>query len=241
MENTESFLNPYLALINPVFLLIQLLHQEDRGKNLAAEYGDSCRAAMENFTNQAISKNLPSTEIEYVKYAIAAFIDEAISTSAWQWRYEWVGYPLQLQYFAEHLAGEGFFKRLEQLRQEGAHSLNVLEVYFFCLRFGFAGMYGVNDREKLLALTTELQNYLAVVRSHIANRLAAEEITKEKEAAFENNSRYKIASWFLASIVILIIILIYAACELLVSHQAKIALEKINSLTISLPQKNREL
>src|SRR4051812_27463215 len=69
--------------------------------------------------------NIPPQDVGDAMYAIVAFMDEQILRSEWPSRQQWMGQPLQLTYFNENTAGEGFFTRMEALErsQNRAHVL----------------------------------------------------------------------------------------------------------------------
>lgn len=54
-------------------------------------------------------------DLHDMAYAIVALADEVAMRKSGSIRDVWLSNPLQLQYFSENLAGEGFFFRLEQL------------------------------------------------------------------------------------------------------------------------------
>ena len=85
------------------------------------------------------------------KYALCAYIDEQVLASPWPGRNFWVNRPLQLLYFNENTAGEGFFTRLEALRRNPARA-NVLAIYYACIQLGFVGKYAVQRGEGLAQL-----------------------------------------------------------------------------------------
>jgi type VI secretion system protein ImpK len=89
------------------------------------------------------------------KYAICAFLDEQVLASPWPGRNFWLHRPLQLVYFNENTAGEGFFTRLEALRRNHARA-NVTAIYYACLQLGFLGRYAVYRGEGLAQLTDQL-------------------------------------------------------------------------------------
>jgi type VI secretion system protein ImpK len=68
--------------------------------------------------------------------------------------------PLQLHYFGENVAGEGFFTRLDSLLADGRR-LAVLRVYQLCLLFGFQGKYGFPGGE------VELMRIAETVRTQV--------------------------------------------------------------------------
>jgi type VI secretion system protein ImpK len=90
----------------------------------------------------------PEQDALEAKYAITAFTDEQIFRSPWPGKAQWMGQPLQLIYFNENTAGEGFFRHMAMLQSQ-PHRAHVLEVYYLCLCLGFQGQYAVRGGEGL--------------------------------------------------------------------------------------------
>ena len=78
-------------------------------------------------------------EYEQARFAICAWIDEAVMNSGWNERSAWQREPLQLKFYQTTNAGELFFERLNIL---AVHQNDVREVYYLCLAMGFKGRYG---------------------------------------------------------------------------------------------------
>jgi type VI secretion system protein ImpK len=93
---------------------------------------------------------IPDQDLADAKYALVAFIDEQIFRSPWPGRNQWMGKPLQLVYYNENTAGEGFFQRLTSLQNQPQRA-HVLEIYYLVLTLGFQGMYAVRGDEAGLA------------------------------------------------------------------------------------------
>lgn len=105
---------------------------------------------------QAIKLGIAAEDVYAAKYAFCAAMDEAILSQPSPLHEDWERQPLQLRLFGEHLAGEHFFDRLEELRRQGAPRLPSLEVYHTCLLLGFEGKYRIEGPEKLGYLTARL-------------------------------------------------------------------------------------
>lgn len=86
-------------------------------------------------------------DFDNARFAICAWIDEAILNSAWQQRSKWQLELLQRVYYQTTDAGEIFFDRLNSL---GPHQRDVREVYYLCLAMGFIGRYCNQGDEYLL-------------------------------------------------------------------------------------------
>ena len=92
------------------------------------------------------------------KFALAAFVDETVLTNRFPLREEWEKYPLQLEYFGEHLAGNKFFDRLETMLKQLDAAADAIEVYYVCLLLGFKGkyaVYGADELESVIRRTAE--------------------------------------------------------------------------------------
>jgi len=89
-------------------------------------------------------------DYDQARFAVCAWIDEAIIASRWDGATEWLREQLQRVYYNTTDAGEKFFDRLNSL---GAHQREVREVYYLCLALGFRGRY-FNDEYGLEQLKT---------------------------------------------------------------------------------------
>jgi len=87
------------------------------------------------------------TQVRLAMFALVAFIDELVLTSAHLVKKTWSDQPLQLTYFNENSAGEEFYVRLEAARRgESARDVDVQEAFFLCLSLGFHGRYAGSSR-----------------------------------------------------------------------------------------------
>jgi type VI secretion system protein ImpK len=103
---------------------------------------DQTRADIDRLVSQADaclqSKGIPKEDADHARFAIFAWIDEVILSSAWNQKEHWQRQQLQRAHFQTMDAGELFFERLNTL---GPHQNFVREVYYLCLALGFSGRY----------------------------------------------------------------------------------------------------
>ncbi len=104
---------------------------------------------------------IPEQDMNEVKYALAAFADEVIYHSNWPGRTQWLNNPLQLQFFSENTAGDGFFERLDMLHAQRGRD-HVVQVYFLCLALGFQGKFRLGGQEGLQAVVEGVGNHVAL-------------------------------------------------------------------------------
>ena len=95
-------------------------------------------------------------DVQDVTYAIIALADE-VALNAGELSSYWMGNLLQLKYFGETTAGEGFFRRLEPIRRD-PQRWEVLRVYYWALLLGFHGKHRVHGGElELMSLIESLK------------------------------------------------------------------------------------
>lgn len=100
-------------------------------------------------------------DVQDMAYALVALADELALRRPGGIRDVWMSNPLQLHYFNENVAGEGFFYRLEHLIRDPSR-IDVLRVYYQCLLFGFLGKYAIRGGElELAAVTRRAQDALS--------------------------------------------------------------------------------
>lgn len=104
---------------------------------------------------------IPEQDMNEVKYALAAFADEVIYHSSWPGRTQWLTNPLQLQFFHENTAGDGFFERLDMLYSQRGRD-HVTQIFFVCLALGFQGKFRLGQQEGLSAVLEGVGNYVAL-------------------------------------------------------------------------------
>lgn len=110
---------------------------------------------------RARESGMSESDVADVTYALVALADELALRRPGGIRDVWMSNPLQLHYFNENVAGEGFFYRLEHLIRDPSR-IDVLRVYYQCLLFGFLGKYAVRGGElELAAVTRRAQDALS--------------------------------------------------------------------------------
>lgn len=113
------------------------------------------RAAVLGFSHQ---------DAQDMAYALVALLDEVALSRPEPYRAFWMSNLLQLQYFNENVAGDGFFQRLQAIRKD-PHRAEVLQIYYLCMLFGFQGRYRIRGGElELMTLIDAVQKDLERAR-----------------------------------------------------------------------------
>ncbi|HEX5733778.1 MAG TPA: type IVB secretion system protein IcmH/DotU [Blastocatellia bacterium] len=101
-------------------------------------------------------------QLQTIRFALAAFIDETVLIADFPLREEWEEYPLQLEYVGEHLAGLTFFERLEAIMKnpDTEADIDVVEVCYLCLLLGYKGKYNIYYEEQLKQVIANVAEFL---------------------------------------------------------------------------------
>ncbi|SEQ22808.1 type VI secretion system protein ImpK [Pseudomonas sp. NFACC02] len=126
-------------------------------------------ASVDGFFNalerDARSANYSVDQVKDTQYALCAFLDESVLGSGDnELRRHFELSPLQFRYFGVHLAGQGFFEKIDALRADVKTNLDVLEVYHLCLALGFQGKFGLSEQDQLRYLANTLGQDIARYR-----------------------------------------------------------------------------
>ncbi len=152
-----------LELMADGFYLLMLLKRAQLPVSERA-FVESIQQFLEGVERGAAKLDIAAEDTYAAKYAFCAAVDEAMLSQPSSLREEWERNPLQLRLFGEHLAGEHFFDRLEELRAQGAPRLPSLEVYHYCLLLGFEGKYRLEGPEKLGYLVARLGDEIVYLK-----------------------------------------------------------------------------
>lgn len=130
---------------------------------------DAFEASVDSFfktlEHDARSADYSVDEVKDTQYALCAFLDESVLRSGENvLRNHFELQPLQFRYFGVHLAGEGFFEKIESLRSDVKANLDVLEVYHLCLALGFEGKFSLGQKDQLRYLANTLGQDIARYR-----------------------------------------------------------------------------
>jgi len=95
----------------------------------------------------AYNKGITPQDYNEARFAVCAWIDEAILNSGWQQKVHWQKELLQKVFYRTTNAGEEFFEHLNALEYQ---KRDVREIYYLCLALGFSGRYSQEEDKYLL-------------------------------------------------------------------------------------------
>lgn len=181
----------------PIFNLVESLRDPDQAEQVSAQLRENLERAFLELERKAFEVQWPAPLTRDVRFGMAAYVDEMVLSSRWPHKFDWMVKPLCVEFFGESNAGEVFFQRLAELREDLSANRTVVELYYCCLQFGYQGCYRLRGYEQLQALS-------ATIRAQLEDLHGAAPRDLADQAVPESRLVYRIGGnqpyWVMASI-----------------------------------------
>src|SRR5262245_20020585 len=138
-------LNPLVRAAIPLLLLTTQLREAMSSMDvpgLRRHVLDEIR----HFEEQARAARVPNEVVISARYVLCAALDEAVLPTPWGNQSEWAQHPLLVQLHREAWGGEKFFDMLDRISQDPSRHIDLMELQYLALVFGFEGKFHVQDR-----------------------------------------------------------------------------------------------
>lgn len=158
-------LNPLEAAAEPLLSLIMRL------KNTAAHPDpERLRQRMideiKTFTTNARSAGIPEKTVFRARYVLCTTLDEVVLNTPWGRASQWSENSLLVTFHNETWGGEKFFELQDAVIQDPRKNLDLLELMYLCLAFGFQGRYRMLDNGRSRLDEQRERTYNAIRTAH---------------------------------------------------------------------------
>jgi len=154
---TAAGLNPLVQAATPLLLFAAHLRGSLSTPDVAALRAQTMRE-IRRFEERARSSGVSNEVVLAARYVLCAGLDEAVLTTPWGAQSEWAQQTLLVTLHREPWGGEKFFELLHRISADPAKYLDLMELQYLCVAFGFAGKYRVDERGQVRLV--ELQEQL---------------------------------------------------------------------------------
>ncbi len=185
-------------------------------------------AIVDAFMAAARSARLEQRDIQDMAYALVALFDEIVSGQSGPLHDAWLARPLQVHYFAENTAGDGFFRRLAEARDDPSRA-HVLLIYYLCLQYGFQGRYRIRGERDLADLIAHLGEELFPPADE-PRPLAPDAVLADTV----DRARRRASPLLAGLALVLLAIVVYVALRLRVAGDAAALVSDIDALALEL-------
>jgi len=121
---------------------------------------------IKTFQQKAQAKNIDNETIFTARYVLCTALDEAVLNTPWGHTGGWAQHSLLSHFHKEVSGGERFFQLLKSLGNSPSKNIDLLELMYLCLSFGFEGRYRLDNdgRDKLIRIREWLYQIIASQR-----------------------------------------------------------------------------
>jgi type VI secretion system protein ImpK len=133
-------INPLLGAANLLLALIPQLRATTSHNDPAGLHAQLL-ARLQEFEKSAQDAGVPQPKVVAARYVLCTFIDEVVAATPWGASGTWAKHNLLQEFHDERDGGEKSFRLLERLGQDVAANLDMLELFFVCIKLGFEGRY----------------------------------------------------------------------------------------------------
>jgi type VI secretion system protein ImpK len=137
-------LNPLVQAASPLLLLAAQMRE-----TVSMDVAGLRRHAMDEirrFEERARASGVSSEVVLSARYTLCAALDEAVLSTPWGNQSEWAQHPLLVALHREAWGGEKFFDMLDRISQDSARYIDLMELQYLGIAFGFAGKYQIQER-----------------------------------------------------------------------------------------------
>ncbi len=166
-------LNPLMRAASPVLLLAGRLRRTVSTSDVDGLRRDAL-TDIRNFEDRAHLLGVRPEAVTAARYALCACVDEAVLATPWGGESRWAQLSLLLELHNEAHGGEKFFDVLDGISEQPDKHIDLMELYYVCLAFGFAGKYETIDHghTKLATIQRDLHRRIRAERGAHADELS---------------------------------------------------------------------
>jgi len=152
-------------------------------------------------------------DIFWTRYVLCTAIDEAVLSTPWGNNSIWRDQSLLVTLHNEAWGGEKFFQLLQKQLQNPSRNIELLEVMYICLSFGFQGRYRPlpDGHAKLQTLNDELYRAIRNQRENYERELS---IHWQGVALKQNPLVQYVPFWVVIAVSSLLLMLMYSSFSL---------------------------
>ncbi|VVP53177.1 type IVB secretion system protein IcmH/DotU [Pseudomonas fluorescens] len=209
------------------FISMALIVRKGRQVTSVSAFEASVDTFFKTLERDARSANYSVEQVKDTQYALCAFLDESVLRSGDnELRRHFELQPLQFRYFGVHLAGEGFFEKIDSLRGDVKQNLDVLEVYHLCLALGFEGKFSLGQKDQLRYLANTLGQDIARFRK-TPKALSPDWALPDQVSQM---LRHEVPLWLYLALIALVCVGVYLTLDWLLGKDVAALSEQISQL-----------
>ncbi len=225
-----SGLNPLVDAASSLLNLASQLRNSVSQENVLS-LRDHVTQQVRLFEDKARAGGCDQDSVLTARYLLCTYLDESVLSTPWGSESDWASQSLLSTFHNETWGGEKFFQVLDQRIAEPSRNLNLLELVFICLSFGFQGKYGISDRgsSQLLEIQDNLIRTISMQRGDFERELSPHwQGVADKRYALV---RY-VPLWVVGALAGVLLLIVYAGFRLIIGSTTAPIYEDIERIKL---------
>jgi len=174
---------------------------------------------LRRFEEHARAAGISSETTLAARYVLCAALDEAVLATPWGAQSGWGENTLLVLLHREAWGGEKFFEMLDHLCADTDRHIELMELQYYCMAFGFAGKYQVLERghvrlaEVQTALYRQIRDYRGAAPAELSQHWRG--VTDRRNPLI----RY-VPWWIVAATALALVAIAFVLCNALLNRYA---------------------
>lgn len=225
-HHPKSGLNPLVDAAAYLFSVIGKLRQLKSYRNLNKLHQELLQE-INAFQDAAKAQGYTSEYVLVARYAVCATIDDIISSSSWGSQGQWDSYSLLATLNQEPLQQDRFFVILDRISKEPALYIDVMELMYLCLSFGYKGNYRFTEfsHSQLEQITNALYKRIRSQRGDFSKTLSPFPI--KTTSSLHKTVTKKAPLWMTVIATLAILLGLFTGLGFLLDNMSKQAYQKL--------------
>jgi type VI secretion system protein ImpK len=174
---------------------------------------------LRRFEDRARAVGVPNETMLAARYVLCAALDEAVLATPWGAQSGWGENTLLVVLHREAWGGEKFFEMLERLGADPGRHLELMELQYYCMAFGFCGKYQLLDRGHVRLAEVQTATYRQI---RDLRGVAPAELSRHWRGVSDRRNpliRY-VPWWIVAATALALVAISFVLCNALLDRYA---------------------
>lgn len=225
-------INKLITAADPMLTLATKLRKVKAPADPALLHQNLCHE-IKAFENKAQTLGYNSQLVLAARYALCALLDELITLNLWE-GVAWKPFLLIETFHKEVWDNDRFFLILERSLQDPAAHLDLLELMYVCLRFGYEGKYRGIERGhfELVQITDHLYHCIKHYRDEFSRNLLVAIETPTHHSFKESYFHLFPPTWLVSTLMIIFLMVTFCYLYLDLVETSLPITQFLNTLTV---------
>lgn len=234
----QNNINPLIEAAKPIFILANTMQQTV--SQLSSDMLlDKISLMINRFEEQAENDGAKYEVIQSAKYCLCTFVDELAVQAKWADE-NWAQKSLLVSFYDETWGGERFFEMLGNLKQQPEKNIDLLELMYLCLQFGYKGKYQVlpNGDLQIDKIKRDLSN---IIRNQNIHQITSFSYPSSSKLVQSTRKYFRVPLWVIGILTAVVVGISFFIMQRKLAEQFNTTSIAVNNLKLPISDQQPEV